>query len=236
MGDRLRLAEVVAAEIEQQIIAEGWRVGEVFGSEPELIDRFQVSRAILREAARIVEHHNVAYMRRGPSGGLVITAPNEQAVLRPMSLFLQYRNVSPEETFAARTVIELEATAEATRQLTEQDAFSLQQALIEEERLGVDNILLKGSHRLHAEIARISGNRVMMLFVEILGLFDLEMVHSAGDYPARAQEAADASHRAHVAIVDTIVRGDAELAKNRMQTHLNAIARIRLRGDQRVVQ
>jgi DNA-binding FadR family transcriptional regulator len=76
----------------------------------------------------------------------------------------------------------------------------------------------------------------MMLFVEILGLFDLEMVHSAGDYPARAQEAADASHRAHVAIVDAIVRGDAELAKNRMRTHLNAIARIRLLGDQRVVR
>jgi DNA-binding FadR family transcriptional regulator len=46
----------------------------------------------------------------------------------------------------------------------------------------------------------------------------------------------DASHRAHVGIFDAIVRDDAELAKNRMRTHLNAIARIRLLGDQRVVQ
>jgi DNA-binding FadR family transcriptional regulator len=232
--DRLRLAEVIAAQIEEQIIADGWRVGEVFGSEPELIDRFQVSRAVFREAARIVEHHNVAYMRPGPNGGLVITAPNEQAVLRPMSLFLQYNNVSAEETFAARTIIELEATAEATRKLTEQDSIQLRQALLEEEDLGVDTILLKGSHRLHTEIARISGNRVMMLFVEILGLFDLEMVHSAGENPASAQEAADASHRAHVAIVDAIVRGDAALATNRMRTHLDAIAQLRLLGDHRV--
>ena len=46
----------------------------------------------------------------------------------------------------------------------------------------------------------------------------------------------DASHRAHVAIVDAIVRGDAELATNRMRAHLNAIVRIRLLSDQRVVQ
>jgi DNA-binding FadR family transcriptional regulator len=227
MTERPRLAEQVAALIEHDIIVNGWQVGQILGSEPELIERFQVSRAVFREAARIVEHHNVATMRRGPGGGLVVTAPDERAVLRPLSLYFQYGRVSPEETFAVRAILELEATAAATRHLDVDGITRLREILTQEEELGPDNILLKGSHLLHVEIAKLAKNQVLALFVEVLGILDLEMLHETDPYPLPVADAAAASHKAHAAIVEAVISGDVALAQHRMRSHLNAIARIR---------
>ena len=69
---RGKLAEVLAADIADDIAASGWQVGSVFGTETALLERYRVSRAALREAVRLLEYHEVAHMRRGPGGGLVV--------------------------------------------------------------------------------------------------------------------------------------------------------------------
>src|SRR4051812_32028391 len=64
-----KLASVVAQRIEDDIVASGWPEGQVLGSETDLLERFGVSRAVVREAVRIIEHTGAARMRRGPGGG-----------------------------------------------------------------------------------------------------------------------------------------------------------------------
>ena len=81
-----KLASVVARRIEDDVVARGWPVGTVLGSETDLLERFGVSRAVLREAVRIVEHTGAARMRRGPGGGLVVSEPNRSAVVTAMSV------------------------------------------------------------------------------------------------------------------------------------------------------
>ena len=71
----VKLGEITAMKIEAQIAARGWTQGEVLGSESELLDEYGVSRAVLREAIRLLEHHGVATMRRGPGGGLIVRHP-----------------------------------------------------------------------------------------------------------------------------------------------------------------
>jgi DNA-binding FadR family transcriptional regulator len=53
-----------------------------------------VSRAVLREALRLVQHHQVARMRRGPGGGLFVTAPDAAPATRAMVIYLDYVGVS----------------------------------------------------------------------------------------------------------------------------------------------
>ena len=65
-------AETVARNITQAIVVEGLQPGDLVGTEPELIEREGVSRALLREAVRLLEHHQIARMRRGPGGGLFV--------------------------------------------------------------------------------------------------------------------------------------------------------------------
>ena len=74
-----KLAATVAAQILADVMAEDWPVGEVFGSEAELLEQYGVSRAVFREAVRLVEHQQVATMRRGPGGGLVVIEPSAAA-------------------------------------------------------------------------------------------------------------------------------------------------------------
>ena len=44
------LASVIARRIEDDVVERGWPVGEVLGSETDLLERFGVSRAVFREA------------------------------------------------------------------------------------------------------------------------------------------------------------------------------------------
>src|SRR6185437_15056676 len=78
---RRKLAARIARAIEDDVIAADWPVGSMIGSEPELIERYGVSRAVFREAVRLVEHHQVAQMRRGRSGGLRVIAPDAAAAV-----------------------------------------------------------------------------------------------------------------------------------------------------------
>src|ERR1700761_4517491 len=67
-------AFAAARQIENDIFAEGWQVGEVFGDQTQLLHRYDITRATLRQAARLLEDRHVAQMRRGPGGGLLILA------------------------------------------------------------------------------------------------------------------------------------------------------------------
>src|SRR5205823_13642264 len=96
-----KLASVVARRIEDEIVASGWPVGEVLGSETELLDRFGVSRAVLREAVRIIEHSGAARMRRGPGGGLIVTEPNRDAVVAAISIWFSYVGITAAEIIEA---------------------------------------------------------------------------------------------------------------------------------------
>ncbi len=83
------LAASVAAGIEEHVLALGWPVGRTIGSEAELLERYGVSRPVLRQAAGILESHHVARMRRGPNGGLVVIAPTELSAMDGVSRYLE---------------------------------------------------------------------------------------------------------------------------------------------------
>src|SRR3546814_18745115 len=90
------MAASVADAIVSDVVALGWPEGEVIGSEPELLERYGVSRAVFREAVRLVEHKEVARMRRGPGGGLVVTVPTVESVMGAVAVSLFYVGRSEE--------------------------------------------------------------------------------------------------------------------------------------------
>src|SRR3984957_6270949 len=120
-----KLAASVARRILSDVVDRGWPVGEVLGSQAELIERYGVSRAVFREAVRLVENQQVATMRRGPGGGLVVTEPTVDAIIDAAVLYLHRANTRLDEVFEARIVLEVIATELATERLTEEDSSEL---------------------------------------------------------------------------------------------------------------
>jgi DNA-binding FadR family transcriptional regulator len=225
-ADSRRMAEIIAEEIERDIIERGWPVGTILGSEGDMIGRYGVSRGTLREAVRIVEHHSVARMRKGPGGGLAVTEPDRRAIESAAGLYLRYVGVRRQDLFQARAALELACVTAVAESITEDGIAALREVLRNEEQLG-DEMLASHPHALHAVIARLTGNPALELFVNVLAQLDHELAHvHGGKWAVDPAQAFPDSHRAHEAIVDAIASGDAALAQHRMRRHLQAIAEL----------
>src|SRR5215470_4014735 len=158
-----KLAAKVADRMVTDVIALGWPVGELLGSEADLLDRYQVSRAVFREAVRLIEHKQVARTRRGPRGGLVITEPTVAAVIDAVVLYLYRVEATLDELFEARVVLEEIASDLAPGRLDEHDRSRLR-AFIEN-----GSAQLRPDPRaLHALLASITRNPALELFVVVL--------------------------------------------------------------------
>ncbi|QFU89569.1 FadR/GntR family transcriptional regulator [Amycolatopsis sp. YIM 10] len=215
-----KLAEQVARRLEDKIVELGWPVGEVIGSEPDLLAEFGISRAIFREAVRLLEHHSVARMRRGPGGGLVVTTPDTSSVVRAAALHLQFDNAKPRDVFEARSALELKIVELATENIDEDGIRLLRATLDQEAAIQASDRL--GTHDIHLVIADLTGNPAMRLFLEVLTKLTV---------PPRTEGVEEVRERgrhvrhAHDRIVEAIVAGDVALARHRMQTHLVAMSR-----------
>lgn len=220
-----KLAEQIAAEIERHIVEREWPVGQVLGSEATLAEEHGVSRAVMREATRILEHHLVVSSRRGTGGGLVVVEPEMEAVLPAMAMFLDYQGVSPAQLFESRSVIELAAVELAAERITEEASGRLRQALRSEEAELSDPHKYLLSHDMHVLIAELSGNPTLRLFVA--ALTKLSSAHAQEKFATvrrgRALEIGQDIGRAHRRIVEAVVAGNAPLARKRMLSHLGAI-------------
>jgi DNA-binding FadR family transcriptional regulator len=210
-----KLAAGVARRILGDVMERGWPVGQVLGSQAELIERYGVSRAVFREAVRLVENQQIAFMRRGPGGGLVVTEPTVDAIIDAAVLYLHRASTRLEEVFEARIVLEEIAAELATKRLSERDASDLR-ALLADEAAGEVT-----DHRaLHARLAAVTRNPTLELFVDIFNR--VAFLYFRGGETTLSDATLTQSHQAHAGITAAVLEGDAGRASRRMRRHLEA--------------
>ena len=214
-----KLAERVAGEIREEIERAGWPVGTVLGSEVDLIERYGVSRAILREAVRILEHHGVVRTKRGPGGGFITAAPDASAIVRSARILLEYEGVTPAGLLEGREVVEAAAARLAARRRT-REAIAHLGDLIEREARTREAAASFIS--LHRAIAAATGNRLLGLFADVMGELVPGHLRWAEGSSDGVAELSGEVHRAHRRIVEAIAAGDPDLAERRMVRHLRA--------------
>ncbi|MFG2959086.1 FadR/GntR family transcriptional regulator [Streptomyces sp. NPDC048291] len=222
-GPRAKLAEVVASRIHDDIAARGWQIGMVLGSESDLLARYEISRAVLREAVRLLEYHSVARMRRGPGGGLVVTEPEPQASIDTMALFLEYQGVTADDLRIVRNAVELGIVARVTARHAGGDP-EVAERLAKAVRWTVEGPAdaPRKADLFHSELAALADNPVLSLFLAIIT--ELFRRHASGhDRPLPGDTAADEVQHVHQRILDAIVQGDAGVARHRMRRHLDAL-------------
>jgi DNA-binding FadR family transcriptional regulator len=211
-----KLAATVAAQILADVMAQNWPVGEVFGSEAELLERYGVSRAVFREAVRLVEHQQVATMRRGPGGGLVVIEPSADAIIDASVLYFHRVDARLDEVFEARLALEQLVAGLAAERLDEGDLLRLR-ALVDAEASGE----AKDHRALHTLLASFTRNPALELFVDILNRVTLLYFDNTN---AVAGATLSESAHAHERIAAAVMGGDDGLARRRMRTHLEAEA------------
>jgi DNA-binding FadR family transcriptional regulator len=220
-----KLAEVLAAVIRDDIAGSGWHVGEVFGTELALLERYSVSRSVLREAVRLLEYHAVATMRRGPGGGLVVAEPQAQASIDTIALYLQYRRPRREDLIVIRDAIEIDNVAKVVarhdtlevRAFLESHRRTIEQAGDGAGEAGTEEFLF------HTGLATLAGNAVLELFLRIL-VEVFRRYWFSTDQPAPSHADLFDVRHAHLRIIEAIDQGDDSLARHRIRRHLDAAA------------
>ena len=217
--DGRKLAQEVGEELAQQVLDEGWPVGKVMGSESQLLERFSVSRAVLREAIRVLEHHEIVSMRRGPGGGLAVEHPTSAAAVRATALNLDFLGAGAADIFETRVALELRCVELAAARIEE--AGSARLRAVTESEQQPEHVCSLSSHEIHQVLAEMSGNPAFVLFIDML-----TQLTAASRTSSRHKPRPSEIHGAHQLIADAVIAGDAALARHRMQAHLSAIGSV----------
>ncbi|OOK82509.1 FCD domain protein [Mycobacterium kansasii] len=176
---------------------------------------------MLREAVRLVEHHQVARMRRGPNGGLIVCAPDAGPATRAVVIYLEYRGTTLDDLLDARLVLEPLAAALAAEQIDEAGIERLRAVLsAEQQRPG----LPAARDEFHVALAQQSKNPVLQLFIEVsMRLTRRFALSSRTDSATEALEALDRLHDDHSGIAAAVTAGDSARAKALSERHVQAV-------------
>jgi DNA-binding FadR family transcriptional regulator len=211
-------ASYLAHEIDREIRMRGWPVGQSLGSEQVLIKRYGVSRAILRQAVRILETHSVVDMKRGRSGGLFVTSPSASRAISLAISHLASTKIERLHVQELREEVELLAVELVIQRAAAQDITQLR-SMAGSLRSATDaDAQVTKLVEFHIRLAQLAENSAIEIFTRVLlGLAvvlrpaaraDLEQVLSLG----LAQ------------LVDAIELRDWPLARRTLMMHLRDAA------------
>jgi DNA-binding FadR family transcriptional regulator len=217
-------AEAVARSITRTVVTQNLQPGDLVGTEPELIVREGVSRALLREAVRLLEYHHIARMRRGPGGGLFVMAPGADAVTETAAIYLARHGMQVAQLAELRTRVEVALADLAAQRIDAEGTALLRQALRREgNATGAERV--ESVHDLHVAVAASVHNGVLELVA--LVLIRMSALHQGEGLAGRRHRNSAEVFRTHEGIAAAIESGDRELARHRMRCHLQALGALR---------
>jgi GntR family transcriptional repressor for pyruvate dehydrogenase complex len=213
---QFRISEEVLSQLKESILLGKFKSGEKLPSERELTEEFQVSRAVIREAIRILEITGFVTLRQGPTGGAFVTDLSFDHVGNAfLDLFLANK-VSIPELANVRLYIEPEVARLAALNATKEDKKRLMEAQ-EGEFLSVVTTAARivQFQKVHHVIAESCQNH----FYEAISKSMLRLTYEV-------VEAVDPDHEAlhmpgeHKPIIDAVISANAEAARAAMKTHM----------------
>jgi GntR family transcriptional repressor for pyruvate dehydrogenase complex len=222
----------IADELRGLIVSGQLAEGDSLGHEPDLVERFGVSRPSLREALRILEAEGLITVVRGVRGGVIVHAPDQRMTARTAALLLQARNVSLADVFEARNLLEpiaarALATARGRRAAIKELRVILrdeEDAIDDPERFGVANAAF------HQRLVSLAGNQTLSMVAEMLNEVVVRAVIalSRRDDVLGSPAVRRRSVRSQLRLLDLIEAGKGVEAEEHWRSHMQAIGRVML--------
>jgi DNA-binding FadR family transcriptional regulator len=222
-----RLRERLAAELAREIVSGQLPPGSVVPSEPELIERYEVSKTVVRESVQLLASVGLVNVQHGKR--TTVQDGGEWDILSPIvqTAFLDSGSVDAliRELHEVRQLLEPHAAAQAARRATPEDHERL--ARITETAAAAaeadaNRQFLDSDRAFHLAVVRSgSNNRVLSAILR-----DVYTIFHAGivELSEASLQAAIAQHRA---VADAIRAGDAAAAEGLMREHLDWAAKHR---------
>jgi DNA-binding FadR family transcriptional regulator len=234
-SDERRLREKpqqIADELRALIVSGELAEGDSLGREPELVQRFGVSRPSLREALRILETEGLIRVVRGLRGGVVVREPDHRMTARTAALILQARNVPLADVFDARCMLEPVAAKAIAQSRRRKAAVAELSRLIAEEEAAIEDpdAFGRANARFHERLVALAGNQTLSIVAEMLNEIVARAVAAVsradnivGSLPTRRRGIRSQQH-----LLALMEAGDGGAAEEHWRAHMAVVSRVML--------
>lgn len=206
-------------KIKGMILSRELKPGDRLAPEKELSESLGLSRSSLREAVKALEVIRVLDVRRGD--GTYVTSLEPKLLLEAMAFVVDiHQDSSVLELFEVRRILEPAAAAMAAARATPKDIVSLRDLVTKlDEHTSIDD-LVSHDMQFHRLISTMSGNAYLTSLLDGLSGKTLR----ARVWRGLTQEhAVERTLAEHLAIVDALASGDAELVRSQVTVHISGV-------------
>lgn len=223
---KAKLHEQIVGQVRELIAAGRLGNGDRLPPERELAEIFNVSRHSVREAIRVMEHQGL--VRSRPGSGTFVVIGDETGLVDILAMAIHQEKSELAEIFELRRLLEPQIAGLAADNAGDEDLAQLRQAC-EAHRRHLDDHLAaaKYDHAFHLALAAASGNTTLVKVVDLLG----DILAQSRDEYSQSERRRQLSAAGHAAILEAVVSGDADLARQAMTEHLLMIEQIVLHKD-----
>jgi GntR family transcriptional repressor for pyruvate dehydrogenase complex len=214
-----KIYEQIADQI-GQLVAEGQLVpGDRLPSERELVERFQVSRASIREAISALEMMGLIEVR--PGEGTYIRQINMDSVVAPLAWMLFIDKDTVQELYEARKILEVQAAGLAAERAEEEEIQALFAVLevmqkdLKMHRLGEDS-----DYNFHYAVARATHNKILIRLMNTISDTMRKTLKTSLSRLYEDRNTPERLYKEHYSIYEAIKNHDVENAQKRMLDHL----------------
>ncbi len=223
--------QLIADELRSLIVEGQLSEGDSLGHEPDLVERFGVSRPSLREALRILEAEGLISVVRGALGGVVVHEPDQRITARTAALVLQARQVPLADVFEARSTLEPMAARRVAQSSRRRSASKELLGLIVDQEACLDDPEVFGvaNARFHERLVALAGNQTLSIVAEMLNEIVSRAVTEVSQAPGEESiETRRRGIRSQRRLVELIAAGDAVAAEAHWRAHLVVVGHVLL--------
>ncbi|MBI2171398.1 MAG: FadR family transcriptional regulator [Chloroflexi bacterium] len=228
---RTRLFEGVVAQL-RTLIKEGrLQPGQRLLPERELAERFQVSRASLREAIRALERDGLVVIR--PGAGTFVSEEGFDAAVEALAQRLLEERQALADITELRLILEPQIAALAAQRATREDRNHLLAMLKEQQRqIAAGETGAAADTAFHSAVAAASHNQALERLSAIL----VDLLAPIRDEGLQTPDRSLRSLATHRAILEAVQRGDTEASRQAMQEHILGVQQGLAQGSEEAVQ
>jgi len=166
-----KVSQNITDQIRNAIFEGRLKPGDKLPPEREMIEKFRVSKATLREALRSLEVLGFLEIRKGVSGGAFVTEVDMTKARDSFTNFLLFKNLSLKDLSEVRLLLEPYIAEKATLAITQEDLDRLEKLIRESEHAIKNGIAFesrKDEIEFHRIIASITGNPILMFILDFV--------------------------------------------------------------------
>ncbi len=227
---RTLLYEEVVDELYKLINSEEVSLGDQFPSERELVDRWHISRNVLREAFHVLEDRGLVTSRQG-KGRFLRAIPVSTSAAKNESKSRNLERYTLQEIYQARQCLECKAVELIASDASDADIADIEAKYAELCRMFRENNNTSGEFEMHRIYVEKSKNAFLTQLAEIAFKTTFEMMNTTF-FDVLTNHTIEDSILDHGEIVRALKARDGEKAKAIMSAHIQHTIDMLHVGDQ----